>query len=164
MGFDWKSTVGAVAPTIATALGGPVAGVAVKALASALLGDESATEDAVAQAVAAATPADLMAMKEADHRFKLDMQKAGIELEKIAANDRADARNLAGKMGGVAHVSIGLTVLIGWVAANAAILSGVVTFGDGGIPDMVVGRVLGTIDSAVLLVLSFFFGSMHKEK
>ena len=29
MDFDWKSVVGTVAPTIATALGGPLAGVAV---------------------------------------------------------------------------------------------------------------------------------------
>ena len=35
MDFDWKSVVGTVAPTIATALGGPLAGVAVSSLAAA---------------------------------------------------------------------------------------------------------------------------------
>ena len=34
--FDWKATLGAVAPMIATGLGGPMAGLATKALANAL--------------------------------------------------------------------------------------------------------------------------------
>ena len=37
--------IGSVAPTIATALGGPVAGMAVKAVSNALFGHENGTED-----------------------------------------------------------------------------------------------------------------------
>lgn len=42
MSFDWKETIGAVAPIIATALGGPLAGVATKFVANKLLGDDTA--------------------------------------------------------------------------------------------------------------------------
>ena len=41
---DWKDVIGAVAPTIATALGGPLAGAAVKTLSNVLLGHEKGTE------------------------------------------------------------------------------------------------------------------------
>jgi hypothetical protein len=36
--MDWKKIVGAVAPTLATALGGPLAGMAAAAVSDALLG------------------------------------------------------------------------------------------------------------------------------
>ena len=53
---DWKSIVGTVAPAIATALGGPLAGLGVSAIGKALgLGDGASKED-VAQAVLKATP------------------------------------------------------------------------------------------------------------
>jgi hypothetical protein len=52
--FDWKSVVGTVAPGIATALGGPLAGMAVSTLAKAL--GVEATEEAVANVVATNDP------------------------------------------------------------------------------------------------------------
>ena len=45
-----------VAPSIATALGGPLAGIAVKTLSNALLGHESGTEEDVATALQNASP------------------------------------------------------------------------------------------------------------
>lgn len=93
MSFDWKSLVGTIAPTLATALGGPMAGMAVKAIAGGLLGDENATEKDIALAMANATPDDLLKLKEADQSFALEMEKLGIDLERIAAGDRDSARN-----------------------------------------------------------------------
>ena len=49
--MDWKSVVRTVAPTLATALGGPLAGAAVQALSVALLGRPDGTEQEVAEAV-----------------------------------------------------------------------------------------------------------------
>ena len=43
--------LGQVAPTIATALGGPLAGMAVKTLSNVLLGHEGGTEDDVKAAI-----------------------------------------------------------------------------------------------------------------
>ncbi len=48
-----------VAPTIASALGGPLAGLAVKTLSSALLGTEQGSEQEVAAALSSATPDQL---------------------------------------------------------------------------------------------------------
>jgi len=92
MGFDWKATLAAVAPAIGTAIGGPfgaLAGVALKAVLG--LGDD-ATEEATAQALAKATPEQLLALRQADNQFKLDLEKIGVDLAKIDAEDRASAR------------------------------------------------------------------------
>lgn len=92
MNLDWKSIVGTVAPTIATALGGPLAGVAVKSIAGKLLGRPEATDDEVEQAVLGADPQTLLRLRELDVEFKKSMTDAGIRLEQIAADDRANAR------------------------------------------------------------------------
>lgn len=90
---DWKSIIGAVAPTIATILGGPVAGTAVGALSSALLGKPDGTEAEVAAAVQTATPEILAKIKQADADLKTALANAGVRIEEVAAADRANARN-----------------------------------------------------------------------
>lgn len=67
-----------VAPAIASALGGPLAGAAVEFLAG-KFGTEK-TADAVAQTVSAMT-ADPVKMKQLDDEFQLEMAKVGIQLD-----------------------------------------------------------------------------------
>jgi membrane-bound ClpP family serine protease len=86
--------LGQVAPTIATALGGPLAGVAVKTLSNVLLGHENGSEDDVKAAIATATPDQLAALKKIDADFKVQMKELDIDLERIAAGDRDSARKM----------------------------------------------------------------------
>ena len=90
--MGWLKTIRMVAPTIATALGGPLAGMATKAIAGALLGDENASQADIEMAVAGATPDDLIKLKQLDSEFELKMAKIGVDLKRIAADDRASAR------------------------------------------------------------------------
>ena len=89
--MDWKKTLATVAPTIATALGGPLAGAAVATVAQAL-GLEAPDEEKIAEIVSKADPQILLKLKEAENKFKLELKKLEIDLEKIAAEDRASAR------------------------------------------------------------------------
>lgn len=86
--------LGQVAPTIATALGGPLAGVAVRTLSNALFGHEDASEEQVSEALANATPDQLAAIKKIDADFKVQMKTLDIDLERIAAGDRDSARQM----------------------------------------------------------------------
>jgi hypothetical protein len=92
--FDWKAVVRTVAPALATALGTPLAGMATKVITDALLGVDvtDTSEDALAMAVQSATPDQLIALKQADLQFKKDMAALGVDLEKLANEDRANAR------------------------------------------------------------------------
>jgi len=73
-----------VAPALATALGGPLAGAAVGFIASKLGVDAAVVE----QTVAGMTPADLIKMKEMDLDFQKFMAENGIKLDlaQIQAN------------------------------------------------------------------------------
>lgn len=92
MGLDWKGILKTVAPGLATALGGPLAGMATRAVSDALLGKQDGTEAEIAAAITAGGPELLQKLREADQRFQVEMKKLDIDLEKIAADDRASAR------------------------------------------------------------------------
>ena len=159
MSFDWKSLVGTIAPTLATALGGPMAGMAVKAIAGGLLGDESATEKDIAMAMANATPDDLLKLKEADQSFALEMERLGVDLEKIAADDRNSARDLQKTTKSyIVPVLAGITVA-GFFAVVGWVLSGKVS-----LESTLLGFVLGQVSAKAEQVYNFYFGSSAGSK
>ena len=145
--------IGSVAPTIATALGGPIAGMAVKALSGALFGHEDGTEEDIQAALANPTGDQLAALKKIDADFKTQMKSLDIDLERIAADDRASARQMQIATHDWTPRAIAI-VFIQWHLLNNTIPA-----------DMreLVARVLGTLDAALTLVLSYYFGASHQH-
>lgn len=90
--MDWKGIVRSVAPTIATAFGGPLAGMGVRAVSEAVLGTPDGTEEEIERALLGATPDMLLRLKEADQTFKLEMKKLDVDLERLKYEDVASAR------------------------------------------------------------------------
>ena len=82
-----------VAPSIASAVGGPLAGMATRAISEALLGKSDGTEQELENAVASATPEQLLALKKAEQEFAVKMRELDIDLERISNADRDSARN-----------------------------------------------------------------------
>ena len=155
--FDWKKAVATIAPSLATALAPELglAGVAIRAIGQAF-GLPDATEQQVSEAIAKATPADLLAMKNADQQFQKDMAIIGVDLEKIAAEDRANAREREIKTGDSWTPRIlAAVVVLGYLAVQWYILSHIVP------QEMreIVLRSMGTLDMALGLVLGYYFGS-----
>ena len=87
-----KSILTAVAPTLGTALGGPIGGMAGRVVSQALLGKENGTDKEISTALELATPAQLSALKKSDEAFKIQMKELEIDVEKIHADDRDSAR------------------------------------------------------------------------
>ncbi|MEQ1890858.1 MAG: hypothetical protein ABL951_17040, partial [Alphaproteobacteria bacterium] len=99
MGKDFwdkaKGILKQVAPTLGTAIGGPFGGIAARAITGALLGKESDSADDAAQALLAASPEHLLALKKAELEFAGHMKSLDLDAEKIAAEDRSSARRMA---------------------------------------------------------------------
>ncbi|WP_047238152.1 hypothetical protein [Chromobacterium subtsugae] len=123
--MDWKSIVATVAPWIGTALGGPLGGMAVSAVADAI-GLPEKTEEAVKQALAGATPEQMLAVKQADQQFAAKMQELGFQnqqaLEAIAAGDRASAREREVKTGDITPRLLAAVVVAGFFAIMALMI------------------------------------------
>ena len=152
--------IGSVAPTIATALGGPVAGMAVKALSGALFGHENGSEDDIQAALANPTADQLSALKKIDADFKTQMKSLDIDLERIAADDRNSARQMAIATHDWTPRVLAVVVICAWVFIQWHLLNSTIP------SEMreLVARVLGTLDAALTLVLSYYFGAAHKHE
>jgi hypothetical protein len=156
MSFDWKGLVRTVAPTLATAIGGPLAGAATQAVSTALLGKPDGSEDEIIQAAATATPDTLLKLKQAETDFLLKLKELGIKEEDIFAADRKDARARAISQNDKSPIYLGAVILLVWGFINIFLL---MTTKPPVISDMVLGRILGMIDSVTLAFIYFIYGT-----
>ena len=144
-----------VAPSIATAVGGPLAGMATRAISEALLGKPDATEDELVEAAKNATPEQLLALKQAEQDFVVRMRELDVDLERIANEDRSSAREREVKTGDwtpkalAAVVTCGFFGVLFWMIANGLPANG----GEA----MLV--MLGTLGTAWGAIVSYYFGS-----
>lgn len=92
-GFDWKAVLGTVAPTVATVLGGPLAGLAVDAIGKAI-GLDQPTVDKVQDALSKAplTGDQILALKQAELALQTRMKELDIQEEQLYVSDRDSAR------------------------------------------------------------------------
>lgn len=156
--MNLKTVIGAVAPWIGTALGGPLGGMAVDALTK-VFGLSDGTEETLKAAISGATPEQMLALKQADNEFKLKMQELGfkqtVDLEKIAADDRSSARQreMSVKDWVPGILAIGVTVgffgVLTFLLVNGKPLAG----GDA----LLV--MLGSLGTAWAAIVSYYFGS-----
>lgn len=165
MKLDWKKILGAVAPTLATALGGPLAGTAVKALAEKYLNKPDASEDEVAEAIEKANPQDLLKLREIDADYKKSMLDAGVKLEEIAANDRNSARLREVN----AHDSwtpriLATVVIAGFMGCVYAVLGGHVADLKDPLIAGLIGTLIGYTSAKADQVVSYYFGSSASSK
>lgn len=154
---DWKGVVAAVAPALATALGGPLAGVATQALSTALLGGKpDGTEAELAAAIQAGGPDALLRIREADNALRIRLEELGIDLERIHQADRASAREREARTGDSwTPRLLGAAIVIGWLCVQWFLLEHVVPAEN----RELIMRALGTLDAALMFVLGYYFGS-----
>ena len=88
----WFQAIFKFAPTIATALGGPLAGAGMTAIKEALNLPGDSTEEQIEAALARATPADFLALKAQEQKFITTMEELGIKRDELVYDDIADAR------------------------------------------------------------------------
>lgn len=160
MNRNLRKIIGTVAPTLATALGGPLAGVATRAIAGKLLGDEQADSTAVEHAIAQATGTDLARLKELENDFRVQMKEAGVKLEQIAADDRDSARQRQIKLKDRTPAILGLVIIVGFFGVLAYIFRF-------GLPDEgseVLLIMVGSLGVMTSQVGNYFFGSSVGSK
>ncbi|MCX8506195.1 MAG: hypothetical protein ORN98_06235 [Alphaproteobacteria bacterium] len=155
MTFDWKSIIGTVAPGLATALGGPLAGMAVSALSTALLGKPDGTVDDVAKIVTSGNPELLLKIKQVDLEFQQHMADVGLDLQKIAARDRGDARAREIAVKDKTPHILAYSVTVGFF-----VMLLVMSFADIAIANRdLLNVMLGALGAAWASIMSYFFGS-----
>jgi hypothetical protein len=160
MKLNLKEIIATVAPALATALGGPLAGMATRAIATELLDDPNADLVSIEHAIDVATGPDLLKLKELDVRFKADMAQAQVDLEEIAAKDRNSARDRQVQMKDWTPSVLGLAIIVGFFG----VLAWIFQFGLPETGAEVLLIMVGALGAMTSQVGNYFFGSSTGSK
>ena len=160
--MDFTAIIKTVAPWIGTALGGPLGGMAVEAAAAAF-GLSDKTADAVKQAIGGATPEQLLALKNADQAFSLQMQALGFkqvtDLEALAAGDRRDARMMQTSTRSWVPAALSVIITVGFLGLLTGMMTGYMRAED----NQAMLLMLGALGVAFGQVINFWLGSTSES-
>lgn len=161
MGFksSLKGLLKTVAPTIATAIGGPMGGVAMKFLADKFVGGETGE---VEDFLLSANPEQLQQLKLADMEFKKEMKKLDIDLERVHSEDRDSARDLAKSKGIWPQLTLSIIYTVAYGVVLYLFIGGLVR-----VPQdqmTLFGSLLGVLTAAQIQIINFWFGSSAGSK
>jgi hypothetical protein len=150
--------LGAVAPTLATAMGGPLGGMALKMVAD-KLGLPESTMDAVEAAVTNASPSQLADIKKVEADFKVSMKQLDVDLVKIAASDRDSARRRHASVKDMTPTVLAVGTLLAFFG-----YVGAVTFIDHGADLGLINVAVGWLGGSASAVISFYFGASNSPE
>lgn len=144
-----------VAPTLATAVLGPLAPTAIAVMRTALSLPDAAGAREVAEAIKGADPGTLVGLRTAETNFLLAMENAGIERERVANANTANAREINSRTNDWMPKVLGLSVTIGFFSLLVAIL----LFGLPATGGEVVLAMTGVLGGAFGAIVNYYFGS-----
>lgn len=154
--IDWLSTIKTLAPTVAAALGGPLAGEAVAALIGIVGG---AGQEDVRKAIESGrlTAEQISQLRQLELQFQENERERGFKYAELAFKDRDSARQ-ANVAGGTQKALFGLSVVL-LVLCLGTEVTVLVKGLPQGTSELVVGRVLGLLDAIAMTVLAYWYGT-----
>ena len=151
-----KNLVGAVAPTIGTALGGPMGGMAANMIADVLGVPNNAKS--IEKGLAEATPEQMLKLKKAEQEFEVQMKELDVDVFKLEVEDTQDARknfskDWTARIMGIATVG-GFLAYIFLVTLQPPEQNS----------EALINLVLGYLGGLASAVISFYFGASNTNK
>ena len=148
-----KNIIGAVAPTLGTAISGPLGGMAMGKIAEVV--GVSNDQKSVQQAIQNATPEQMMELKKAEQEFETQMKKLDVDVFKLETADIQDARGKFSK-DWTARI-IGIAVVGGFMGYIFLVTLQPPEQNSEALINLVLGY-LGGLASAII---SFYFGASN---
>jgi len=145
-------------PTIGNLLGGPLGGAAVEAVGK-VLGISDATTDKVQRALTSGnlTAEQIAALQAADMQLKTRMAELGIDAEKLAAEDRNNAREMQTTTGSWVPSALACSVTVGYFAILIGLMSHRLELGN----SEGLTLLLGSLTTAWGSIVAFYYGASH---
>jgi hypothetical protein len=143
--------LGRVAPTVATLLGGPLAGLAVEAVAEALGVSKERVEEVLTGTLGGE---QIVQLKAAERAVALKLKELDIRAEELAVADRSSAREREVKRRDRTTPALAWIVILSFVVMAFGVLFGRITA-----ESVLAGTVIGYLSAKAEQVLSYYFGS-----
>jgi len=147
--MDWLKQI---APTIATALGGPLAGMAVSAISKAIGVDPEKVGDLISSNKLTAD--QIAQVKIAEIELQRQAQELGLNFEKLEVEDRKSARDMQSKTRSLMPPILAGTVTLGFFGIMTMMFIGKVDSSNPAILMM-----LGSLGTAWTGIIAYYFGS-----
>jgi len=141
-----------IAPTIATAMGGPLAGMAVSAISKAIGVDEKDVGDLINNNKL--TAEQIAQVKLAEIELQKQAQELGLNFEKLAVDDRKSAREMQATTRSIVPPILAATVTVGFFGILVMMLLDKVDSNNPAILMM-----LGSLGTAWTGIIAYYFGS-----
>jgi len=154
--MDWKATIGAIAPTVASALGGPLAGLAVDAVGKAF-GWSDTTQEKVQEALTKGQLSgdQILALKQAELAIKQQENELGFKFADLEVQDRKDARSMQTSTRSYMPAVLSSLVTVGYFSILIGMMRGALKVDD----SQALLIMLGSLGTAWGAVMAFWFGS-----
>lgn len=153
--MDWTTVLKTLAPTVASAVLGPLGGVAVAALGN-ILGVSEATQDKIADAIKTGqlTPEQVGEIKRLELQYLETERERGFKYSELEFRDRdsARAREVATKDN--TNKILAFTVIGAFIAMVGATLLGYAK-----VESVLAGTLVGYLSAKAEQVLAYYFGS-----
>jgi len=146
--MEWLAQI---APSIATALGGPLAGLAVTAISKALGIDEKDVQKTIETGKLSAE--QMMSLKQAEIELQAKAQELGLNFETLATQDRKSARDMQMATKSLVPAILAFVVTIGFFGILIGLMTDNVTKSDALL------LMLGSLGTAWTAIISFYYGS-----
>ena len=147
--MDWLKQI---APTIATAMGGPLAGMAVSAISKAIGVDPDKVGDLISNNKL--TAEQIAQVKIAEIELQKQAQELGLNFEKLSVEDRKSARDMQAATRSIVPPALAAIVSLGFFGILSMMLFGKVDSGNPAILMM-----LGSLGTAWTGIIAYYFGS-----
>ena len=156
--MDWKAAIGVIAPTVATALGGPLAGLAVDAVGSAF-GWTDATKEKVEEAFSKGqmTGDQILALKQAELVLIAQEKELGFKFAELETKDRQGARDMQVATKSLMPAILSALVTLGYFSILIGMMRGALKVDD----SQALLIMLGSLGTAWGAVMAVWFGSTH---
>ena len=145
------SWIESIAPTIASCLGGPLAGLAVEAVSKAIGVDPNQVQDTINSGKLTAD--QIAQIQAAEISLKEKAQQMGLNFEELAVQDRKSARDMQTTTKSFIPPLLALIITLGFFGILIGMMTGKVTSSDA------LMLLLGSLGTAWTGVISFYFGS-----
>ena len=146
--MDWLKTI---APTIATALGGPLAGLAIEAVSKAVGIDPKDVQSTISEGKLSSD--QIMLLKQAEIDMAARAQEMGLDFAKLNVEDRKSAREMQAETRSYIPAVLAVTVTIGFFGILIGMMTETFKTSDA------LMLMLGSLGTAWTGIIAFYFGS-----
>jgi len=140
-----------IAPTIATALGGPLAGMAVSAVSKAIGVSPEEVQNVIQSGKMDAT--QIAALQQAELELKKQAQQLGLDFAKLSNEDRASARTMQTSVRSFIPPTLSILVTVGFFGILIGLMLQKFQTSDA------LMLMLGSLGTAWTGIIAFYFGS-----